>query len=99
MEQWEEEVLGEAVKALTRYRRRGMGSIQWCAKGVRQELGKMLWAAWCALLKEHARQLAHMYEEQSKLQVDGMLRAQPACLADGYWRIVKTYQDMGHPDG
>ena len=45
MEQWEDGVLGEAVKALVRHRRQGMGLIQWCPKGVRGEMGKVLWAA------------------------------------------------------
>ena len=48
MEHWEDEVLGEAVKALARHRRRGMGLVQWCAKHVRGEFEKVLGAARCA---------------------------------------------------
>ena len=85
MEQWEDEVLGEAVKALAYHRRWGMGLIQWCARGVRGEMGKVLWAARCALLKEHASQLAEVYKGQSKLLASRVLQPQHVGLADGYW--------------
>ena len=74
MEQWEDEVLGEAMRALARHRRRGMGLIQWCAKGVREIMGKVLLAAGGALLKEHAGRLAGIYKEQSRLLASRITR-------------------------
>ena len=62
-----------------------MGLVQWCTKHVRGGVEKVLWTAQCALLKEHASQLAEVYKEQSKLQASRVLRPQQVSLADGYW--------------
>ena len=62
-----------------------MGLVQWCTKHVRGGVEKVLWAARCALLKEHASQLAEVYKEQSKLLASRVLRPQQVSLADGYW--------------
>ena len=53
--------------------------------GVPRLCERVLWAARCALLKEHASRLAGVYKEQSKLLASRVLRAQQVILADGYW--------------
>ena len=48
-------------------------------------MGKELWAARVALLKEHASRLAGIYEEQSRLPTSRTVRPQQVVQADRYW--------------
>ena len=85
MSEWEEVVLSEAEKVLTRQRQRGMGLIQWHARRVRDTWNWKLQSLRMAFLQEHTNKLKELYEDCTRAALQKPPAQCAAGTSEGHW--------------